>query len=175
MEISIVFTTLLAFATESPHLCDTPLLDAEGEPYVDATGQVLSRDCQWTGPGSPIWGADICCSIDAAGAACEVMSPDLGTCATGLDPYFCERGEPTAGGGFVCYQEFPDACERGFCQTGAPPPIIEAPEGSTEEVICCVGGACWPWEGKGADTCQGEFAWCDDGYSKEDGTVECFD
>ena len=175
----ILLVALLAPSSvfaNSPDLCTKKvILDELGEPHTDSEGVMLSRFCVWTGPGAAVWDGDVCCTFDAGGASCDVPNPDTGECIPGVGPVYCEHGEPVTGGGFVCYQEFPDACEAGYCESGDPPSMVDAPDGSTEDVICCIGGTCWPWDDKAGWDCEGEFLWCIDGYSNVDGTVECFD
>lgn len=156
----------------SPDLCTKELLlNDQNEPYVDSLGVTLSVHCEWTGPGAPVWDGDVCCSFDAAGASCDV--PETEVCVLGADPYYCKHGEPLPDGGFTCFQEFPSACEAGFCDPETP--IIQAPEGSSEDTICCVGGICVPWSGQDYEDCAGQFLFCFDGYSTVEGTVICFD
>ena len=160
-----------------PDLCLVQVLrDAAGEPYVDSRGVRLSSHCVWTGPEAPVWDSEVCCTFDSSGAGCQVPDPDTAECGADHARFWCGRGQPVPGGGFVCYQPFPSACALGFCQGGSPPPGSRAPdEPPVGDVVCCIGGVCWPWDDRPGYECDGEFTWCDDGYSKEDGTVECFD
>ena len=180
MKRSIIFLVALlapsgAFAN-SPDLCTKEVvLNERNEPLEDSAGVMLSRYCVWTGPGAPVWNGDVCCSLDAAGASCDVPNPATDECLPGEERVYCEQGEPLTGGGFVCYQAFPGTCELGYCQQGDPPPVIQAPGGSTEGAICCIGGICFPWDDMHGYQCGGHYTWCHDGYSKADGTVECFD
>ena len=167
----IVLITLLvpssAFASP-PDLCEQDvLLDETGQPMTDSQGVTLSRYCEWAGPDVPVWADTMCCSLGAAGATCSVTS-ERGRCATGLDAYYCEYGEQTVGG-FVCYESFPSACETGSCSG------VQSPEaGPLEGVICCSYGACVSWEDEDAGDCGGFYTWCNIGYSKEDGTIDCY-
>ena len=174
---TIILVALLApssaFAA-SPDLCTKDVhVNEENEPYIDSLGVTLSVHCEWTGPGASVWDDDVCCSFDAAGASCVVPESDA-VCDLGMERYYCEHGDPLPEGGFICYQEFASACDAGLC---ADPegPLIQAPTGSTEGPICCIGGVCYPWDDKFSSTCDGEYLLCLDGYSKTDGTVECFD
>ena len=169
----ILMATLLvpshAFAT-APDLCTKEvILNEQNEPLEDSVGTTLSVFCEWTGPGASVWAGDVCCTFDTAGASCVEPSVD-NLCAADTERYYCKYGEVIEGGGVVCQQPFPHACESGHCQ----PPGVQAPTGTTEETICCIGGICVPWT-KDADQCAGVYMWCWDGYSKVDGTVECFD
>jgi hypothetical protein len=166
----VILLTLLVpssvFATP-PDLCaEDVYLNTYGDPLSDSWGQTLSRYCEWTGPGVPVWNADVCCSIDAAGAACSVPGR-RGTCGAGLGRYHCEYGKQYATG-VVCYQPFPSTCSLGTCSNLAPP------DDAQEGVICCSGGACFPWDDQNYEDCGGIYTWCNDGYSNVDGTVDCF-
>ena len=179
MERSIILLVALlapsSVFANSPDLCTKEvILNEDNEPLTDSLGTTLSRYCVWTGPGSPVWDADVCCTFDAAGASCDVPNPDTGQCIPGVEQLYCEHGEPAAGGGFVCYQELPSTCELGSCAEGEAP-TVDDPDGSTEEPICCFGGTCYPWDGKHPLSCDGVLSWCNDGYSNVDGTVDCFD
>lgn len=156
-----------AFANP-PELCTEHVyLNTNGDPLTDSAGVTLSRFCQWTGPGAAIWDDDVCCAIDEYGAACSISKE--GTCEAGLDLYRCKYGERVASG-IVCYQSFPSTCSLGLCTTGVKPP-----DDSQEDAICCVWPNCYPWDDENVEECPGNFTWCDAGYSKVDGTVECFD
>jgi len=151
----------------SPDLCDDVYLDEDGTPIHDSTGMTLSRYCEWTGPDAPRLDLDVCCELDAAGAACSL--PDTrGECSFG-DLYWCEYGETSSLGGVVCYQLLPDACEAGYC-VAAP---TDPPTGEPFEAMCCTAGGCIHAEV--GDDCDGEFVVCEWGITNADGTVECFD
>ena len=176
MKRSII--TLVAILTPSSAFANTPDLctkevhvNEQNEPYIDSLGVTLSVHCEWTGPGAPVWDDDVCCSFDAAGASCVVPESDAAY-NLNMDRYYCEYGEPFPDGGMICYQQFDSACEAGHC-VDPEVPGIQAPAGSTEQMICCIGGICRPWDN--GWTCEGEWFFCQDGYSKVDGTVECFD
>ena len=152
-----------------PDLCEQEVLRTNtGAPFMDSAGQTLATYCEWTGPDAPTWDAKVCCSPDTSGAHCQESSPTRG-CSAGLDPYYCEYGEKV-GDEFLCYQPFANACDAGFCGD-----IQPADAGPQEDIICCVGGVCWPWDDLNAEDCQGLYTWCNQGYSMVDGTVECFD
>lgn len=158
-------------ASTSPKLCDEAVvLSPDGSPVQDSQGTTLSLYCQWSGPDVPVWNDEVCCSIDAAGAQCESSSPTR-DCSTGLAPYFCEYGE-LIGDEVVCYQPFPSACDEGWCAGGMDKAPPEDPQ---EDAICCFNGNCYPWDDKNILDCEGQYLWCDRGYSKVDGTVECYD
>ena len=172
--ILILLTVLApstAFATP-PDLCAKDVYaDATGDPFTDSTGTTLSRYCQWTGPDAPVWAGDACCSFDDTGAQC--LAPEArGTCAEGFDLYSCKYGEEVAGG-LICYQPFPSACMGENCDQ--PPTGPDYSPGPQEDIICCINGICYEWDDLNYEDCSGEYTWCSDGYSKLDGTVECFD
>jgi hypothetical protein len=170
MSISIVLTTLLAnLASGTPNLCDDVYLDPTGAPYTDSQGQTLARYCEWTGPGAPVWNANVCCSFAGDSASCQ--TPDrAGRCATGLYKMYCRYAEADADGGVVCYQPFPSACEAGVC--------VQAPEllpPSQEGLLCCSGGACQSVHELHIDFCEGAVLWCWNGTENVDGTFDCWD
>jgi hypothetical protein len=98
-----------------------------------------------------------------------LAATDQNGCASGFDKYYCEYGEQILGG-FVCYQSFPSACGTGSCSG-----VQSAEGGPQEDVICCSGGACFPWDDKDHEDCGGIYTWCNSGYSNADGTVDCRD
>jgi hypothetical protein len=171
MELSIILATLLNTLTSSPDLCADVYVDTSGAPYTDAVGQTLSRYCQWAGPDAPTLDREICCTVDADGAACTV--PDrLGRCATGSKMY-CEHGEVRSTG-VICYQRLPSICDFGFCG------IVHSPEsGPLENTLCCWADKCFEIETAGhVDDCSGGGGWigfCFDGAQNQDGSVDCFD
>ena len=174
----VILVTLLLVSSSvfanPPDLCEQDLyLDNDGDPLTDSQGVTLSRDCQWAGPDVPVWADSVCCSPgtdDQEGALCSAADGETkNRCASGTDEYYCKYGELTLEG-FVCYQSFPSACELGACSA------VLAPDGGPQEdVICCIGGICYPWDDKNYEDCGGVYTWCNSGYSKVDGTVECFD
>lgn len=176
MTTSIVLLTLtlqLGPGSGLPDLCaQEPLLDPTGQIITDAQGTALSRYCEWAGPDAPLWDDLACCSFDASGAACVSLG-ERDSCDAGSASYYCERGVELADGGLVCQQSFPSACEYSTCTE--PGLELDAQDDVQEEVICCVCGICYPWDGQSSLDCEGTFTWCDDGYSTIEGTVECFD
>ena len=173
----LLIATLLAGSTpfESPDLCQESVLlnPATGEPVTDSTGTNLSTSCAWTGPDAPVWDDEACCTIDAAGTAC--MAPnERGLCPTGFSPYYCEYGEEFATG-LVCYQSIPSACDYSNCDQSTTDLHVEFDEPLNGDAVCCILGVCYEWDDLLWEDCEGEFGWCDDGYSNLDGTVECFD
>jgi hypothetical protein len=165
--LALLLVPSSAFANP-PDLCAEDVYrDATGDPVTDSNGVMLSRYCQWAGPDAPVWDGEVCCAIDDDGAACSAPGKDR--CAAELEPFYCKHGEEIAGG-VVCYQSFPSACELGFCS-----PALLPPEDSQESVICCTDPGCYPWADKNPEDCPGLYTYCYDGYSKVDGTVECFD
>ena len=172
MANTIILSTLLNLFATSPDLCAVPYLDITGEPCTDSIGQTLSRFCKWTGPDAPVLDSDVCCSLEGDSAACW-MPDTQGNCAAG-SKWYCEHGQKQVGGGVVCYQPFPSACDSGHCvQAPELPPDVQA------DLICCFdGGGCehivtldiWNCEDSG-----GIVSWCEDGTSNADGTVTCFD
>jgi hypothetical protein len=171
MKLSIIVTTILNMFATSPDLCAEPYLDPYGTPCTDSIGQTLSRYCKWTGPDAPVLDANVCCTIDGDGAACS-MPNSRGSCSTG-SKWYCEYGKKLTGGGVVCYQPFPSACDHGFCVAAPelPPPVLA-------DLACCNAGMCqpimagqtWDCEGNG-----GTVLWCHDGMSNADGSITCFD
>jgi hypothetical protein len=173
MTLSIILASILSnFATNAPNLCDDVYLDASGDPVTDLVGQTLSRYCAWTGPDAPVWDANVCCTIDADGAACSQTAKSR--CPTGSKLMYCEHGAATPLGGVTCYQPFPGMCDAGLC--------VEAPDSPpataqmVEFIVCCgSGGACqYVQQGEGWD-CQGELLACEYGITEANGSVVCFD
>ena len=170
----LLTTVLLTIFSTSPaelsNLCDDVYLDEYGVPISDSKGQTLPRFCEWTGPDVPIWDAPACCIFDAGTAYCSTPNA-LGECDAG-DEMYCEYGAEIAGGGLLCYQPFPSACDAGLC--------IEAPDGLppiavASEIICCsAGGACQWVEPGHANECPGSLWYCPWGMSTTEGTVECY-
>ena len=155
-------------AGSPPNLCADVYLDEDGTPIHDSTGMTLSRYCEWTGPDAPRLDSEVCCELDASGAACSLLDA-RGECPLG-ELYWCGFGEATALGGVVCYQPLPDACEGGYCVAA---PADPPPTGQAAEAMCCTAGGCVHIDF--LDPCEGEFAICGWGMSNADGTVECFD
>jgi hypothetical protein len=171
MKLPIILTTILSiFATPSPDLCADVFLDASGHPVMDLVGQTLSRYCEWTGPDAPVWDANVCCTIDADGAACSRIST-TGRCMSGTKKMYCEYGAAMAGGGVTCYQPLPDACDAGLCIEA--PTIIPVAQMSTYIMCCSAGGACQYIEHGTIDNCQGQILSCDLGIINGDETVDC--
>lgn len=166
---SLLASPITTAPTESalPNLCDDVYLGADGAPLHDSSGVTLARYCQWTGPDAPVLASEICCELDATGAAC-LLPDDRGRCSSG-ERYWCDFGEANSFGGVICYQPLPDACEAGYCV--APPAV--PPVGEPFESMCCFPGGCFPIEF--GDDCEGEYVACSWGMSNADGTVECFD
>ena len=167
---SLAFIPTLAdsSATSLPNLCDDVYLDADGVPIHDSTGMTLSRYCEWTGPDAPSWGASVCCSFDAAGAHCA--EPGREGCTAGKAEMWCDHGaQNSADGSVTCYQPFPDACGLGDCDD-AP---ADTETGDMVAVCCLPGHGCWEVDPNGGWCPMGHFAWCDDPYTKQDGTVGC--
>ncbi|PRQ04296.1 hypothetical protein ENSA5_09450 [Enhygromyxa salina] len=169
MKISIILTTLLStFATNDPNLCDFVYRDVDGSPYTDTVGQTLARYCEWRGPDAPVYDASVCCELEDDAAACRPVDA-AESCVAG-ERYYCEYGEPVAGGGVACYQPFPSMCDAGLC--------VRAPEGLVglaHYVVCCApGGVCYSVEPGHASDCNGDFMACSYGFTNDDGTVECF-
>jgi hypothetical protein len=174
MKLSIILATILSnFAITATNLCDDVYLDADGDPVTDWVGQTLSRYCEWTGPDAPVWNANVCCTIDADGAACSQTI--RGRCPTGSKLMYCEHGAAMPLGGVTCYQPFPSACDAGFCvEASDTPPLTGV---LVEFIMCCSpGGACqYVQSGEGWD-CQGELLACEYGSTDANtGSVECFD
>ena len=170
MKLTIILAILFSnFSTTTPDLCDIVYTDAAGSPYVDMTGQTLARYCEWTGPDAPVWNANLCCDIDATGAACTV-SDAKGGCTVG-EPYFCEHGAVVASG-VVCQQVFPSACDAGLCVA---PPTVPPLTQASGMVCCSPGGVCQPVNVDNMLDCQGTYLACPYGSQNADGTVECID
>jgi hypothetical protein len=172
MVITTLLSTLLStFATPVPDLCADVVRDASGAPVTDAVGQTLSRFCQWTGPGAPVWDANVCCTFDADTAACS----KVGTrgCPSGTATRYCKHGKADALGGVTCYQPVPSMCDAGLC-IDAPAALPTAQ--ATDFVACCEnGGQCHLIENDAMiQACEGGFLWCEYGMSNADGTVECY-
>lgn len=173
MELTTILTTILKVFATSPDLCGDVYVDDDGNPYVDALGQTLSRYCEWTGPDAPTLDSDVCCAIEGDTAAC-VLPDSNGRCSIGSMMY-CKYGEVTELGA-VCYQPFPSVCDLGYCDTGVLPPDL----GPIEDALCCwPGGSCTEVE-TGAQGLEcvagaGTVGFCMDGVQNEDGTIECFD
>ena len=171
--IATVLFALLSTSptTHSPELCDLVLTDADGTPYSDSKGQGLPLYCEWTGPDVSVWGADICCDIDAGTAACIPLS-SRGTCRAS-ERFYCEYGERTATGGVICQEPFPSMCDQGLC--------IDVPElapvtAAVDGVVCCTpGGACTSSDPNSLQgNCPGDYLACPYGIQNEDGTIDCF-
>ncbi|MFV8749498.1 hypothetical protein ACNOYE_02980 [Nannocystaceae bacterium ST9] len=152
----------LAFALASG-LLGSPVADATT--YRDLCAAVPSA-CEYTGPDAPVLAAVVCWSRSTStttlmtGAACPV----------GSWPYFAKYGvvEPL-GLQVAAFLPLDDACSRpGLCVPGS-----FAPPNTTSDIMCCIGGTCWPHEGFSG--CEGELLFCAYGASNEDGTVTCFD
>lgn len=172
--ILILLTVLVpstAFA-KPPELCEQSVyVDETGDPLTDSAGVHLSRSCELAGPDVPVWNGTVCCSIDEYGAQC-VTAEHSKSCDAGLDPYYCEYGEEI-GDEFICYQSLPSACMSTNCD--GPPAGGTYTPGPQEDAICCIGPICYEWDDLDYEDCEGFYTWCSDGYSKVDGTVECFD
>lgn len=170
MTLSLSITALLNLFVASPDLCADVYLDPAGAPYTDSVGHTLSRYCQWTGPDVPVWNSAVCCMVDSDGAQCSRPGRN-GRCVAGLR-MSCKYGEALSGGGVVCYQPFPDACERGYC--GRAPTTVAALPQESYMGCCSTGGVCQLVTGTTIDDCDGDFILCDHGFQNEDGTVECY-
>ena len=155
-----------------PDLCDDGLLNSSGTERVDSRGQNLPVHCQWTGPDAPVWDDEVCCDLDSAGSACTLERSRDGSCQVG-SVYYCEHGEPTSTGGFVCYQPYPSMCDAGLCveaPTSAPPVVAVTPL-----ISCCNAEGVCVWVGYNTTDCEGELSYCHWAMTLLDGTVECFE
>jgi len=68
------FTDSTSTSASPPNLCEEVYLGKDGGPIHDSTGRTLSRHCEWTGPDAPILDSEVCCELDASGAACSLPS-----------------------------------------------------------------------------------------------------
>lgn len=166
----ILFTTLLLDPLgTAPDLCADVYLDTDNQPITDVEGTTLSRFCEWTGPEVPIWDDDVCCTTGTAGAECTLAPADP-ACDKGKRMY-CEYGELFADMSVVCYQPFRSACELSNCSSGT----VQSPDDIQGDLLCCYNGNCYEFTSIYLEDCDGLLGWCSYGYSKEDGTVDCYD
>lgn len=173
----LLTTLLLQLGADGSPLTDLctldPLRAPTGEVMSDSGGTTLARYCQWTGPDAPAWDDLACCSLDEDSATC-VSSEGRESCGEGFDPYYCEHGIELDGGGLLCLQSFPSACDNESCMDEIPTALL-SDDAIQEGVLCCQGGACVNWHGKVSLDCEGHYFWCHAGYTNEDGTTDCFD
>jgi hypothetical protein len=173
VKLAIILSTILStFATTAPDLCGDVFLNANGDPVTDLVGQTLARYCKWTGPDAPVWNANVCCTIDHAGAACSKTS-STGRCTTGTKKMYCEYGAALPNGGVTCYQPLPDACDAGLCVQA--PEIIPIAQMSELSMCCSAGGACQYVHADNVEDCQGQILFCAHGSVDNDGNVECIE
>lgn len=171
MGLPIILTTLIL--NSSPDLCADVYVDVDGQPITDAVGQTLSRFCEQTGPSAPVLDLDVCCAFAGDVANCSL--PDAnGRCWAGTNMTYCEYGELTSTGSVACYQPLPSICDFGFCGDVMPPDA-----GPWEDDLCCWSNGCFDIinvdDVKTCKTIGGYLGYCEDGATKEDGTIECFD
>jgi hypothetical protein len=120
--------------------------------------------CEYTGPNPPVLAANVCWSRTLSTARLMTGS----TCPSGSWPYSVKYGVVAPTGIVTGFVPLDDACDRpGLCSPG-----YLAPPSTWSDAICCADGVCWPNEG---GTCEGDFLFCHNGVTNEDGTVECFD
>ena len=168
MYTAIVLSTLANIFAISPDLCADVLLDPAGVPYQDAGGSTFSRYCEWTEPEPPVWGQDVCSTIDSSAHCIE---PSVGgRCAVGFKMW-CEYGE-LIGDAVTCYQPFPAVGEEnpsGEVLPPDPPP--------QEDLVCYQDGVYTEiYDEQGAIDCvagNGYVWWCTYGYENTDGTIDC--
>ena len=163
-----------------PNLCDEPVLNSSGLPYMDVTGLTISRWCE-PHVEPPAWNAAVCCVVtDEANCVATVN----GRCRTGM-MFWCDHGE-RIGDGVACYQHAPDLCDMGSCSEIYNPDGMEVFEGTVWS--CCEelanGLSCTfaemtdvgdvPSESS-EESCGGFLAACVWGVTNPDGTISCFD
>ncbi len=160
---------------QPPDLCAEPVRAADGSPYADTHGQIVSRFCD-PRIDPPVLDKDVCCSISDT-ASCKL--PDaVGRCTSGMK-FWCEYGAPIGSGRIECYQDGPSACAAGFCQSPGsytgPGEIFDDSSwvccSNTEDECVYVGeSGAQPPPGV---TCAGTLTICSWGATNEDGTVDC--
>ena len=172
MNISVLLSLFIFTPSgPAPDLCDEGLLGPDGTEVLDNSGRNLPRYCEWSGPDVPAWRDNVCCDIDAAGATCTAPDSRDASCLAGSE-YYCEYGEPTATGGFVCYQPYPDMCDGGLCVEAPDIPLIAA---VTPLISCCYSNGVCVWVGYDSTDCEGELSYCHWAMTLLDGTVECLE